>query len=70
MYLILKIMLEYFKNILLKVSFDQRLFEKELFKATKSLLPKELSELRTWCYSTFSNEYLETMEKFFNNFSN
>jgi len=61
-------MLEYVKNILTKVSFDKHLFEKELFKSAKSLMPDELLQLREWCYSNFTNEYLEAVERFFNNF--
>lgn len=46
-------MLEYFKTILSKVSFDKRLFEKELRKAIKTLVPKEVQQLRDWCYENF-----------------
>ena len=35
-------MLEYAKTILLKVSFDRALFEKELRKAVRTLAPDEL----------------------------
>jgi len=47
-------MLEYVKTILLKVSFDVRLFEKELRKAFKVLVKQDLVLLRTWCYEKFS----------------
>jgi hypothetical protein len=46
-------MLEYFKTVLAKVSFDQRLFEKELRKALESLIPEEIRQLREWCYKQF-----------------
>ena len=48
-------MLNYFKTVLSKVSFDARLFEKELRKAIKTLVVEELQELREWCYATFGN---------------
>lgn len=50
-------MLEYFKTILSKVSFDGSLFEKELKKAIRSLVPDEITELRDWCYETFGHLY-------------
>lgn len=46
-------MLNYFKTVLAKVSFDARLFEKELRKAIKMLVADELQELRVWCYANF-----------------
>jgi hypothetical protein len=50
-------MLEYVKTILVKVSFDVRLFEKELRKALKMLAQEELEQLRSWCYTRFSGIY-------------
>jgi hypothetical protein len=41
-------MLEYTKTVLQKVSFDARLFSRELKKALKTLLPTELVELKRW----------------------
>ena len=41
-------MLEYTKTVLQKVSFDARLFSRELKKAIDRLLPKELEELKKW----------------------
>ena len=41
-------MLEYTKTVLQKVSFDARLFSKELQKAIARLLPSELEELKAW----------------------
>ena len=46
-------MLEYFKTILSKVSFDKKLFEKELLKALKQLINEELKEFKEWCYEKF-----------------
>jgi hypothetical protein len=48
-------MLNYFKTVLAKVSFDARLFEKELRKAIKTLVVEELQELKDWCYINFGN---------------
>ncbi|MBC5993017.1 hypothetical protein [Pontibacter cellulosilyticus] len=58
-------MLEYIKTILLKVSFDKMLFEKELRKAFKVLIKEELQELKKWCYAQFSGMYLLVLNKVF-----
>ena len=50
-------MLEYFKTILSKVSFDKRLFEKELKKAIKALVTQEVNLLKEWCYQHFGGQY-------------
>jgi hypothetical protein len=39
---------EYTKEILERVSFDPRLFIKELKKAIRNLLPSEIEDLRNW----------------------
>ena len=41
-------MLDYTKMVLQKVSFDIKLFHKELKKAVERLLPYELKELKRW----------------------
>jgi DNA replication protein DnaD len=41
-------MLEYYKTVLQKVSFDVQLFSKELKKAISKLLPFEIEELKHW----------------------
>lgn len=41
-------MLEYSKTVLKKVSFDTKLFCKELEKAISRLLPEEIVELKNW----------------------
>ncbi len=58
-------MLEYFKTILSKVSFDKKLFEKELKKAIKSIVPEELMEFREWCYVKFGEIYKPILNKYF-----
>ncbi len=41
-------MLEYTKTVLKKVSFDTKLFYKEVKKAITRLLPDEVEELKDW----------------------
>ncbi|MEA1786037.1 hypothetical protein U1E44_08045 [Arenibacter sp. GZD96] len=41
-------MLEYTKTVLQKVSFDVKLFCRELEKAISRLLPEEIDELKLW----------------------
>lgn len=50
-------MLEYSKLILEKVSFDSKLFEKELMKALKMLIPTDREELQSWVIGTFGIQY-------------
>jgi hypothetical protein len=50
-------MLEYVKTVLSRVSFDSRLFEKELIKALRMLVADEIAELKAWCYSQFSDQH-------------
>lgn len=58
-------MLEYFKTILSKVSFDKRLFEKELRKAIKALVPDEILLLKEWCYEKFGRKYRPILAAYF-----
>jgi hypothetical protein len=60
-------MLEYVKTILNKVSFDRSLFEKELKKAIKLLIPAELIEFKEWCYDQFGHLYSPILNKHFAN---
>ena len=57
--------LDYVKVILQKVSFDAKLFEKELRKAIKTLVADEIKELRTWCSEQFGIMYHQLIEKCF-----
>ena len=50
-----KLMVEYTKSILERVSFDPKLFCKELEKAVRNLLPFELEELAVW-FLNFTKE--------------
>jgi len=58
-------MLEYFKTILSKVSFDRKLFEKELKKAIKALVPIEVLQLRDWCYRNFGHLHPAVLQTYF-----
>jgi hypothetical protein len=50
-------MLNYFKTVLSRVSFDAKLFEKELRKAIGLLIAEEIQELKNWCYQNYGNQY-------------
>lgn len=58
-------MLEYVKTVLSKVSFDRKLFEKELKKAIGLLVPQELKELKSWCYRKFGDIYQQILNSCF-----
>ncbi|NJL11667.1 MAG: hypothetical protein HC913_00680 [Microscillaceae bacterium] len=54
-------MLEYVKVILQKVSFDLKLFEKELRKSiSRYLQPTEVESLKKWCYDNFRHSKIHT----------
>ena len=63
--LIMTSMLEYFKMILKKVSFERSLFEKELKKAISRLVGTEIKELKDWCYQNFSVRHRVVLDKCF-----
>ncbi len=58
-------MLNYVKKILTRVSFDARLFEKELRKAIKMLIAEEVQELRNWCYTNYGGQYETILNRCF-----
>ncbi|WP_258103218.1 hypothetical protein [Marinoscillum sp. MHG1-6] len=58
-------MLEYFKTVLSKVSFDDILFEKELLKAISSLNDEEVSTLEDWCFENYEDRYGPVLIKCF-----
>jgi hypothetical protein len=58
-------MLNYVKTVLARVSFDARLFEKELRKAMKMLVAEELQELKNWCYTNFGGEHQAILNRCF-----
>ena len=47
-------MLEFSKKVLNKVSFDQKLFKKELQKSARWLNQKEMIHLKIWTLTAFS----------------
>ena len=49
-------MLEYTKTVLKKVSFDIKLFCKELKKAIEILLPEEIEELSAWLHQFITDK--------------
>ena len=59
-------MLDYVKTILKKVSFNKELFEKELRKAMKMLIPEEMKLLKSWCYEHYAQQYPLVLQKVFN----
>ena len=61
------VMLNYFKTILTRVSFDALLFEKKLHKALKTLIAEEIRELRRWCYERFRPDHEAILNRCFAN---
>lgn len=61
----MKKMLNYFKSILTRVSFDAKLFEKELLKAIRTLIADEVQELKAWCYTNFGGQYETILNRCF-----
>lgn len=49
-------MLEYTKMILEKVSFEPKIFRKELKKAINYISKEEYRHLKDWCKRNFSNK--------------
>ncbi|MEI7509775.1 MAG: hypothetical protein WCJ62_09970 [Flavobacterium sp.] len=50
-----RLIYDYTKTVLERVSFDAKLFCKELEKALKTLLPYEIEQLREWLFN-FTSE--------------
>jgi len=57
-------MLEYAKIILKNVSFDKKLFEKELFKLSADMCSAELLALYIWLNDIFGDKYPESINSF------
>jgi hypothetical protein len=55
-------MLELYKEILAKVSFDKLLFQKELNKALRWISLSEKETLKSWCYTKFGKVYPEVIK--------
>jgi hypothetical protein len=60
-------MIEYAKVILPKVTFNKFLFRKELLKCINWMKPSERTELRQWCFVTFSKQYPDVLDEVFAN---
>ena len=58
-------MLEFCKQILLKVSFDRQLFKKELTKMIALLKREEVMLLKVWCLATFGAQYQDIIQEVF-----
>lgn len=50
----IKVMLEMSKKVLVKVSFDRYLFQKELKKAISWLKEDDSKKLKNWCLASFA----------------
>ncbi len=58
-------MLHLSKSVLKKVSFDRKLFKKELIKAKRWLRKEEQLLLRAWCLATFAGTYDDVIMEIF-----
>lgn len=59
-------MLELTKKILVRVSFDPQLFQKELYKAITWMSDsEEVQRLRDWCLKEFGSLYPTIIQKAF-----
>ncbi|HRN35863.1 MAG TPA: hypothetical protein PLV70_00515 [Flavobacteriales bacterium] len=58
-------MLELSQQVLQKVSFDPRLFRKELGKAARWLGSKDQLLLKAWCLATFGHMYKDVILEVF-----
>jgi len=59
-------MVELSKKILTKVSFDSKLFQKELFKALTWINDQEeIKKLKEWCQKEFGRKYPLILQKAF-----
>jgi hypothetical protein len=58
-------MLELCKEILVKVSFDKILFQKELSKALSWIKTEEVDVFKEWCLKTFGTKYPKILQSEF-----
>jgi hypothetical protein len=58
-------MMELSKQVLEKVSFDSRLFKKELVKARRWLGQHDQLLLKAWCLATFGHQYKDIILEVF-----
>ncbi len=62
-------MYELSKKVLTRVSFDRRLFKKELLKSKRWLKPKESLMLKAWCLATFGHMHKDIIQEVFESIS-
>lgn len=62
-------MYEFSKEVLQKVSFDKKLFRKELIKSKKWLKKEERTLLKAWCLATFGHMYKDVIVDVFEQIS-
>tara|TARA_Y100000385_G_scaffold137668_1_gene143043 strand:- start:185 stop:367 length:183 start_codon:yes stop_codon:yes gene_type:complete len=55
-------MLELCKEILMKVSFDKVLFQKELAKSLAWIKSEEVEGFKEWCLKTFGKKYPQILQ--------
>ena len=60
-------MMEFSKQVLQKVSFDPRLFRKELSKARRWVGQGDQLVLKAWCLATFGHLYKDVILEVFQN---
>lgn len=53
--------MEMSKQVLQKVSFDPRLFRKELMKAARWVGQRDQLLLKAWCLATFGHQYKDVI---------
>ncbi len=63
-----KKMLELSQQVLQKVSFDPRLFRKELVKAARWVRGKDQLLLKAWCLATFGHLYKDVIMEVFQHY--
>ena len=61
-------MLDYVKTILIKVSFDQELFKKELEKSLQWLETEEILKLKAWVVEKFNHMYKDIITNVFSTY--
>ncbi|MFT3884223.1 MAG: hypothetical protein QM724_01965 [Flavobacteriales bacterium] len=54
-------MMELSQQVLQKVSFDPRLFRKELMKAARWVGQRDQLLLKAWCLATFGHQYKDVI---------
>lgn len=57
--------MEMSKQVLQKVSFDPRLFRKELVKAARWVGQRDQLLLKAWCLATFGHQYKDVILEVF-----